>query len=322
MTETIRWGILGAANFAKTQMGPAIHLARNATLAALATSSTAKGAAFQDLFPELRLHDSYDALLADPEIDAVYIPLPNHIHVTWTEKALAAGKPVLTEKPVGMSVAEVDQLIAARDASGCLAAEAFMILHHPQWHRAKQLVAEGAIGELVQICGAFTYDNRDMANIRNRAETGGGGLRDIGVYPIGAARFIMGAEPVVDRVDVRWEEGVDTFVDATCHFGTVPFRFYVGTRAHLWQEMTFHGTSGVLRVSAPFNAVDFGPAQVHLLRPNKEAQTFAFHTDFQYVHQVEAFGHSLRTGAPYPVPLEFSRGTQALIDAIFDAATA
>ena len=319
MTDTIRWGVLGAAAFAEKQMAPAIHAARHATLAALATSHPAKAAGFAALAPDLRVHDSYEALLADPGIDAVYIPLPNHIHAEWTLKALAAGKAVLTEKPVAMSAGELDTLIAARDAAGLLAAEAYMILHHPQWQRARALVADGAIGEVLHIDGAFSYDNRDPANIRNRPETGGGGLRDIGVYPIGAARYVMGAEPALLEAHLAYDNGVDWLAEATCRFGPTRFRFRVSTRASLWQEMTFHGATGLMRLSAPFNAGEFGPAQVQILRPNRETLVEHFTAARQYVLQVEAFGDSLRTGAPYPVPLEFSRGTQALIDAIFAA---
>jgi len=322
MARTIRWGIIGAAAFARNHMAPAIHAARDATFAALATPTPGKADPFAALAPGLRVHDSYDALLADPEIDAVYIPLPNHLHVEWTEKALAAGKPVLTEKPIAMAAADFDRLIAARDASGLLAAEAYMILHHPQWHRARELIADGAIGTLLHIDGAFSFDNRDPANIRNRAETGGGGLRDIGVYPIGAARYVTGAEPALIHAHMRYEGGVDTYAEATCTLGDVRFRFRVSTRASLWQEMTFHGTTGLVRLSAPFNAAEFGPAQVHLLRPAREACVESFHTERQYMLQVEAFGESLRSGAPYSVPLEFSRGTQVLIDAMFEAAPA
>jgi predicted dehydrogenase len=133
----------------------------------------------------LRVHDSYEALLADPGIDAVYIPLPNHLHVEWTLRAIAAGKHVLTEKPVAMAAAEIDRLIAARDASGLQVAEAYMIVHHPQWQRARALLAEGAIGTLRHVDGAFSYDNRtDPGNIRNRPETGGGGIPTSGSIPM------------------------------------------------------------------------------------------------------------------------------------------
>ncbi|MEM1429822.1 MAG: Gfo/Idh/MocA family oxidoreductase [Pseudomonadota bacterium] len=322
MEQPIRWGILGAAAFAQKHMAPAIHAAQGAALAALATSSPGKADAFAAFAPGLRVHDSYDALLADPEIDAVYVPLPNHLHVEWTEKCLAAGKPVLTEKPIAMAERDFDRLIAARDKAGLLAAEAYMILHHPQWQRARALVAEGAIGDVLHVHGAFSYDNRDPANIRNRPETGGGGLRDIGVYPIGAARYVTGQEPVLLDTHLVYEGGVDTYAEATCTLGDARFSFRVSTRASLWQEMTFHGSDGVLRLSAPFNAGNFGPAKLHLLRPGQGEETQMYFSDAQYVLQVEAFGHTLRTGAPYPVPLEFSRGTQALIDKMFAAAPA
>ena len=192
MTDTtVRWGILGAAKFAAEHMGPAIHMAGGAVLAGLATSDPAKAAPFLALQPGLTVYDDYDALLADPSIDAVYVPLPNHIHVEWTLKALAAGKHVLTEKPITMEAAEFDQLIAARDKAGRLAAEAYMIVHHPQWQTARDLVADGAIGQLMHVRGAFCYNNAaDPGNIRNRPETGGGSIRDIGVYTMGSTRFV------------------------------------------------------------------------------------------------------------------------------------
>jgi predicted dehydrogenase len=297
-------------------MGPAIHAAADAELAAIATGSPDKAAPFRRFAPRLRVHEGYEALLADPEIDAVYIPLPNHLHATWTERALAAGKAVLCEKPVGMSVAEIDRLIAARDAADLPAAEAYMILHHPQWPLTRALIADGAIGEVVDVAGVFTYDNRDPANIRNKAETGGGGLRDIGVYPLGAARYAMQAEPAGWSARATWETGVDTTLAASADLGSARFAFRVSMRAARWQEMTFHGTEGLIRLSAPFTPNEIGTAQVTLMRTGRETVTEVFPTAAQYVTQVEAFGATLRTGATYPVPLEFSRGTQAAIDDI------
>ena len=190
----LRWGILGAAKFAREHMGPAIHAARSAELVALATRDAARAAPFHAFCPHMAVHDSYDALLSDPEVDAVYIPLPNHMHVEWTLKALDAGKHVLCEKPMAMQASEFDALIAARDRSGCLAAEAYMIVHHPQWIRVREMIQGGAIGTVRHVTGAFSFDNRsDVGNIRNRAETGGGGLRDIGVYVFGSARYVLGA---------------------------------------------------------------------------------------------------------------------------------
>ncbi|MDP4992001.1 MAG: Gfo/Idh/MocA family oxidoreductase, partial [Marivita lacus] len=158
MTE-LRWGILGAAKFAREHMAPAIHAARRSRLAMLATSDPAKAAAFTAMDSGLRVVDSYDAVLSDPEIDAVYIPLPNSMHVDWTRRALEAGKHVLCEKPIAMRADEIDALIDLRDRTGLLAVEAYMIVHHPQWEQVRTWVQEGAIGALRRDNETFTYDN-------------------------------------------------------------------------------------------------------------------------------------------------------------------
>ena len=320
MTDPIRWGILGAARFAREHMAPAIQLAQGAELAALATASPEKAAPFRALAPRLRVLDSYEALLADPGIDTVYIPLPNHLHVDWTLKALAAGKPVLTEKPVALESSQIDRLIAARDASGLLAAEAYMIVHHPQWQRAKALLAEGAVGRLIHVDGFFSFDNAaDAANIRNRPDTGGGSLRDIGVYTMGSVRFATGQEPVSVAAEIDWDKGIDGTAHVRARFPGFTFAATTSMRMHPRQEMTFHGSDGVMRLTAPFNAGVFGEAQLHLARgmsQTVERWPRANH----YALQIEAFGHSLRTGAPYPWTLEDARGTQAMIDAAYAAA--
>ena len=177
MTGHVRWGVLGASKFAREHMAPAIHLAGGGKLAALATSSADKAEPFQEINPDLTVHLDYDALLADPEVDAVYIPLPNHLHVEMSRKAIAAGKHVLCEKPMTMQADEFDELIALRDRSGLVVAEAYMIVHHPQWQRAHYLVEDGAIGELQEVRGFFAYNNAaDPGNIRNTPGTGGGGI--------------------------------------------------------------------------------------------------------------------------------------------------
>lgn len=159
MTDPLRWGILGAANFALNQMAPAIHAAKGAKLAALATSSPEKAGPFREFCPDLTVYESYEALLSAPDIDAVYIPLPNSMHVEWVKKVLNAGKHVLCEKPIAMKADEINELIALRDATGLLAAEAYMIVHHPQWQRVKELLEDSAVGELRHVNGLFTYDN-------------------------------------------------------------------------------------------------------------------------------------------------------------------
>lgn len=315
MEYPIRWGVLGASKFAREQMAPAIHAAENAVLAGLATSDTAKAAPFQALAPGLKVINDYEALLADPEIDAIYIPLPNSLHVPWTLKAVAAGKHVLCEKPIAMTEAEYDQLIAARDASGLMVAEAYMITHHPQWARARDLLSEGAIGRLRHVEGVFSYFKKGDGNIRLKAELGGGGLADIGVYPFGATRFVSGAEPESVTAQIDWENGVDTFALVTANFPGFTFSGTVSMRMALRQGMVFHGEAGVMRLPAPFNPPGYGEARI-VLDTASGCRVERFTEARQYVTQVEAFGRSIVEGAPYASPLEFSRGTQRMIDMV------
>lgn len=323
--KTIRWGILGAARFAREHMAPAIHAAEGAELAALATSDPAKAAGFAAFCPGLRVHASYEALLADPAIDAVYIPLPNHLHVEWTLKAIAAGKHVLTEKPIALRADEVDRLIEARDRSGLMVAEAYMIVHHPQWKRARDWVQSGEIGEIVHADAQFSFRLTDRDNIRNRPETGGGSLRDIGVYTFGSVRFATGAEP--DRIEARLirDNGIDSFAHV---FGTMkgsgPAFTYASTtsmRACNRQVVTIQGSKGMVRVEGgPFNANVNDLAKVELHVQGNRVITDRFPGVNQYKLQVEAFGRSVRDGAAYDCTLEFTRGTQAMIDRVLDVA--
>lgn len=322
---TVNWGVLGAANFAREHMARAIHEAEGARLAALATAHPAKAEGFRAFCPDLKVHASYEALLADPGIEAVYIPLPNHLHVEWTRKALQAGKHVLTEKPIAMTADEIDALIALRDATGLVAAEAYMIVHHPQWQRARALIAEGAIGRVLHADAHFSYDNRaDPGNIRNRPETGGGSIPDIGVYAYGSLRWATGAEPVALRTRIERENSVDTFAlvsgDMEGPGGRFSFHAMTSMRLFPRQEVVFQGEAGLLRLTAPFNAGLFGEAQLHLFRAGQPDHLERFPGARQYRLQVEAFGHAIRGGAPYPWRLEDARGTQAMIDRVFAAA--
>ena len=315
-----RWGVLGTSKFALEQMAPAIHAARNATFAAIATSDPAKAAPFEALAPGIKVIQGYDALLADPDIDAVYIPLPNHMHVEWTVKALEAGKAVLTEKPIALTEAEFDALIATRDRTGLLAAEAYMIVHHPQWIMARDLIADGAIGELVHVSGTFGFNiSGKPDNIRNRPETGGGGIRDVGVYPFGATRFVTGQEAVSVDADITWENRVDTVARINAQFPDFSMSALISIRIQEYQEMVFHGSSGTLRLNAPFNPIKFAEPTVELVTSEK-TQVWKFGLAFHYVNQVENFGAAMRGEMEYPAPLEFSRGTQAMIDMAFASA--
>ena len=318
---TFRFGILGAAKFARDQMGPAIHAARGCELVAIGSGS---GRGF-DWHPSLRVHDSYDAVLSDPDLDAVYIPLPNHLHVEWAVRAAEAGKHVLVEKPATLQASGFDQLIETRERTGKLIAEAFMIVHHPQWQAAKRLLTDGAIGKLHQVDARFSFRNTDDANIRNRAETGGGALPDIGVYIFGGPRFATGSEATHLETRVAYENGVDTFarIDAQMDGPLGPFTYsgMVSTRLHNRQEVTFHGEEGVLTLPVPFNARVFGQAELRLAR-GMDVTTTRWPDVNQYVLQVEAFAETAQGGGGYFPDLEFSRGTQAMIDACYAASPA
>lgn len=322
--KTVNWAVLGAAKFAREHMARAIHEAEGARLYALATSDPVKAAPFSAFCPGLKVHASYDALLADPEVEAIYIPLPNHLHVEWTLKALEAGKHVLTEKPIAMAADQIDALIAARDRSGLVAAEAYMIVHHPQWQRARQLIADGAIGPVRHADAHFSYDNRaDPGNIRNRPETGGGSIPDIGVYAYGSLRWATGAEPVTLDARIRRENEVDVFAQVTGEMegpdGRFSFHAMTSMRLFPRQEVVFQGDDGLIRLTAPFNAGLFGEAQLHMFRQGKADHTERFPGARQYRNQVEVFGRAVRDGAAYPWSLEDAKGTQAMIDRVIAA---
>lgn len=322
--DTVSWGVLGASTFALEHMARAIHEAEGARFAALATPTPAKAEAFRAFAPDLRVHGSYEELLADPSIDAVYIPLPNHLHVEWTLKALRAGKHVLTEKPIAMHASQIQALIDARDATGLFATEAYMIVHHPQWTRVRALLDDHAIGELRHVDAALTFDiSGEPENIRNHAETGGGSIPDVGVYTYGSTRFAARAEPVQVSARIRREHGVDVYAHVAATMsgpgGAFTLSALTSTRMHARQEAVFHGTTGIIRLVVPFNAGQVGEAQVHVVR-GTTVQVERF-VDRQYTRQVEAFGRHVRTGEPYPWTLEDARGTQLMIDQVLAAET-
>ena len=317
--DPVNFGVMGASSFALALTARAIHEARGARFAALATSSAAKAEPFKAFAPDLVVHLDYDAMLADPTIEAVYIPLPNHLHVEWTLKALEAGKHVLTEKPIAMTAPEIDALIAARERTGLFASEAYMIVHHPQWQRVRTLIDEGAIGRLRHVDAVFSFDLPDVDNIRNRPDTGGGSIPDIGVYAYGSARFAARAEPVQLTSRIRREHGVDVWAQVTGTMagpaGEFSYCALTSTRLYPRQEVTFQGEKGLIRVTAPFNAGLVGEAQVHLDQ-GETTRVDRFPGVRQYVLEFENLVATLRTGVEFPWTLEDARGTQAMMDLV------
>ena len=318
--EFLRWGVLGASKFALEHLIPAIQLARNNSFKALASSSKEKAAAFVQLEPEIEIYRSYEELLADDRINAVYIPLPNTMHVDWTIRAIKSGKHVLCEKPIAMRAKEIDELIKLRNTTGLLVAEAYMIVHHPQWIKAKEIVQSGVLGDLIQVDAVFSYNNQaDLENIRNNSNMGGGGLPDIGVYTLGSVRFVTDQEPAAIRhVDIKYENGVDVWALAAFDFPKFKFTSITSMRMAPRQEVTFQGTDGFIKLTAPFNPLVYDKAEIIKRMNDGTEEVFSYPGVSQYVNQIEAFSDAVLNEKTYPCSLEFSQGTQAMIDSIFD----
>ena len=318
--EFLRWGVLGASKFALEHLIPAIQLARNNSFKALASSSKEKAAAFVQLEPEIEIYRSYEELLADDRINAVYIPLPNTMHVDWTIRAIKSGKHVLCEKPIAMRAKEIDELIKLRNTTGLLVAEAYMIVHHPQWIKAKEIIRSGVLGDLIQVDAVFSYNNQaDLENIRNNSNMGGGGLPDIGVYTLGSVRFVTDQEPAAIRhVDIKYEHGVDVWALAAFDFPKFKFTSITSMRMAPRQEVTFQGTDGFIKLTAPFNPLVYDKAEIIKRVNDGTEEVFSYPGVSQYVNQIEAFSDAVLNEKTYPCSLEFSQGTQAMIDSIFD----
>jgi len=320
--QRVRWGILGNAKIARDFLIPAIQLSRTGQLVALASRDRDRAMQVCERFSIPQLHDSYERLLASSDIDAVYIPLPNTMHVEWTRRAIAAGKHVLCEKPLAMRAEEIDALIEARNHSGLVVGEAFMVAHHPQWKHVRELITGGRIGRLLMVEGSFSYRNLDGNNIRNRRELGGGALRDIGVYPVVTARLATGMEPLTATAQIDWDTTFGTDRLAICRLSFEGFHlsFYCATQAARRQHMAFHGENGWIRLDAPFNAGVYDQARV-LTRLNDATGTeeVFFPQANHYLELVENFGDAVHGRAPLGFPLESSRANQRVIDMLFEA---
>ena len=322
----LAWGVLGVANIAVKQVIPALQSSPHARVAAIASRDLAKaeGAARSLGIP--RAYGSYEELVADPAVEAVYNPLPNHLHVPWSVRACEAGKHVLCEKPIACNAADVRELIAARDRAGVVVAEAFMVRVHPQWLRVRELVRQGRIGELRSVHGHFSYYRRDPADVRSKVEWGGGMLLDIGCYPTTLSRWLYGAEPlevaaVMDR-DPEFE--VDRLVSALLRFPTGQASFTVGGQSAYFQRMQILGTRGRIEVEIPFNPPLDRGARV-LVDDGRDLvgsgiEVLTFDPVNQFALQGDRFREAVRRGGPPPVPLEDALGNMSVLDALFRAA--
>ncbi len=323
----IRWGILSTANIGIKRMIPAIQSSPLGVVAAIASRDGERAAAAAAQFGVERSCGSYEALLDDPEIDAVYNPLPNHLHVEWTVKALEAGKDVLCEKPIALNAQEAEALVAARDRTGRKVIEAFMLRSHPQWHRVRELVRSGRIGTVRAVQSAFVFSVLDPKNVRNQAEIGGGALYDVGCYPLVTARYLFEAEPerVIALVDRDPVLGVDRVTSGMLAFpGGGQLTFTSALQLASYQRVVVLGSAGRIEVQVPFTpnkdlacrlVIDTGKGQDG---SSAEVETFA--AVDQYALQCDAAAKIFQGEATQEFPIEDAIANMRVIDALYRSA--
>jgi predicted dehydrogenase len=300
--------------------------ARHCRVVAIASRDARKATDAATAFGIPHAYGSYEELIDDPEIQAIYNPLPNHLHVPWSIRAADAGKHVLCEKPIALSASEARELLAARDRTGVQIAEAFMVRTHPQWLASRALVSGGRIGDLRLVSGHFSYHRRDPGDIRSRAEFGGGAMMDIGCYPIMLSRWIFGAEPthVIADVETDPELGVDRLASAMLHFPTGQATFSVAGQLVPYQRMHIYGTRGRIEIEIPFNPPHDRPSRIMIDSGRELGGTSAEVVEFpaadQFTLQAERFCDAIRGEGTVTISLEDSVANMAVIDALVRSA--
>lgn len=327
MSKKLRWGILSTAAIGMKKVIPAMQRGEHTAVTAIASRDLTRAQRAAAALNIPKVYGSYEELLSDPEIDAIYNPLPNHLHVSWTTRAAEAGKHVLCEKPLGMNAAEVRSLLGVRDRTGVKIGEAFMIRSYPQWLRLRELLDESRVGELRAVTGVFSYFNIDPANIRNLVEIGGGALMDIGCYLVHASRYAFRQEPVrvVASIDRDPQMRTDRLTSGLMEFASGHAVFTCSTQLIPYQRVHFLGTRGRIEIEIPFNAPPDRPTRIFidgsgdLSGSGITVETFPVAD--QYTMQAEAFANAVWNDSEPPVPLEDSMGNMAVIDALFRSAS-
>jgi predicted dehydrogenase len=323
----IRWGVLGVAKIAVEKVIPAMQGGSHSEVVAIASRDAGKAREAAARLGIPRSHGSYEALIADPDVDAIYNPLPNHLHLPWTKAAAEAGKHVLCEKPIGLNAAEARDLVAIRDRTGVTIQEAFMVWTHPQWRRVVALCRSGAIGAVRGYSGVFSYYSDDPANIRSVADWGGGGLMDIGCYLIVTARMAFGEEPrrVLGVLDRDPLSGVDILTSMILDFPSGQAVGLCSTRVVPYQRVQILGTTKRLEVEIPFNAPNDRRCRVWMDDGQDlsggNIETLSFDTCDQYRMQGDLLSQSILDGTPPPYPIEMSVRNMEIIDAVARSAT-
>jgi predicted dehydrogenase len=323
----LRWGILSTADIGRRKVIPGILKADRCEVVAIGSRDAAQARQVADELGIPAAHGSYEALLADPNVDVVYIPLPNHLHAEWTIAAARAGKHVLCEKPLAMNATEAERMLEVCAAEGVRLMEAFMYRLHPSWEEVRRLVASGRIGRLAAVQSWFSYANDDPANIRNKLDVGGGALYDIGCYTINLSRMLFGAEPVGVRASVVREagSGVDVLTSAILEFETGTATFTVSTRIEPDQRVHVYGTDGRITVEIPFNIPPDHPTRIFVTAGGDppvapETETITFETADPYTVQAARFAAAILDGTPTPTQPEDALANMRVIDRVFAAA--
>jgi len=315
----LRWGIIGGAKIAREWMVPAIQESGSAEVVAIASRDQARADVFAQNAGIPVAFGSYEELLADPGIDAVYISLPNHLHVPWSIRAIETGKHVLCEKPIGLDAGEARLLLdAAASSKNLLVMEAFMYRFHPQWERVRRLINDGELGEIKHVQASFTYHNTDPENVRNKPGMGGGGLMDIGCYCISAARFVFGEEPhrVVGNLDWDPQFEIDRHASGMLDFGSGMATFHCSTQSNLSQMVKVIGDRGTVLVINPFFNRAEDPSRL-IVHRQQSVEVIAIGHHNHYVLQVEAFSRAALAGESEPTPLKDAVANMKVIDAVF-----
>jgi predicted dehydrogenase len=325
MTDRLRFGVLSTARIGTEKVIPGIQGASNCEVTAIASRDVDTASAAADRLGIAHSFGSYEALLASDLVDAVYVPLPNHLHMEWTLAAARAGKHVLCEKPLALSAADAQSMVDGCAAAGVAFMEAFMYRLHPLWLEVMALIRSGEIGRVRTVSTVFGYFNDDPANIRNRIETGGGALMDIGCYAINLSRMIFDGEPRrVEAVMARHPEfGTDIVTTAVLEFDGGHAQFTVSTMAGHTQEVQIIGERGRIVIPIPFNVPPLDRSTIRLYRagtPSVDHQTFTFAPCDPYTAQVEAFAEAVLTGIPVPTPPSDGVANMAVIESIVAAA--
>ena len=320
--KPVRWGVLSPAKIGMEKVIPAMLKSKELEVVALASRDLGRAQAACKQLGIAKAYGSYEELLADPSIEAVYNPLPNHLHVPLTLQAVAAGKHVLCEKPIAITAKEAEQLRGVPKTM--LVAEAFMMRHHPQWLMARDLAKSGALGEVHAIQVLFAYRLLDPTNVRNNAGIGGGGMLDIGCYPVTGARFVFDAEParVIALIDRDPAFKTDRLASGIADFGSGrQLTFTVGTQSMNFQRVQVLGSTGRFEIDIPFNAPQDTPTVVRLHKEGKAVETIEIPVADQYTLQAEAFGRAVRGQQPLAHGVESAIQNMRILDAFFRSET-